>query len=92
MSTSPLQRAHFFSQKYGLKLPILLAPMAGASPVGLSVAVANAGSMGALGALMSEPDAIRSWVGEFRAQSRGPLQLNTVLAGPLGPRVCLRYA
>jgi len=42
-----------FCTKYGLKLPILLAPMAGACPASLSIAVANAGGMGAMGALMT---------------------------------------
>lgn len=56
--------------------------MAGACPVSLSIAVANAGSMGALGALISEPDAIRAWVQEFRSGSAGPLQLNTWAPDP----------
>jgi nitronate monooxygenase len=49
--SSPLDRAEAFCAKYGLKLPVLLAPMAGACPVSLSIAVANACSMGVLGAL-----------------------------------------
>jgi nitronate monooxygenase len=56
--------------------------MAGACPVSLSIAVANAGGMGALGALMSAPDAIRAWVQEFRSKSSGPIQLNTWIADP----------
>ena len=84
--SAPLVRADSFCPKYGLKLPILLAPMAGACPASLSVAVANAGSMGALGALMSEPDVIRSWVQEFRSNSNGPLQLNTWIPDPAPSR------
>ena len=80
--SAPLVRAEAFCAKYGLKLPILLAPMAGACPVGLSIALANAGSMGALGALMSKPQDIRSWVDEFRSKSNGPLQLNTWIPDP----------
>lgn len=80
--SAPLVRAEAFCAKYGLKLPILLAPMAGACPVGLSIALANAGSMGALGALMSKPQEIRSWVEEFRSTSSGPLQLNTWIPDP----------
>lgn len=60
--------------------------MAGACPVSLSIAVANAGSMGALGALISEPNAIRAWVQEFRSKSSGPLQLNTWLPDPAPSR------
>jgi nitronate monooxygenase len=79
---TPRQRADAFRAKYGLEMPIMLAPMAGASPVSLSIAVANAGSMGAIGALMYTPDGIREWVNEFRANSKGPLQLNTWIPDP----------
>lgn len=78
----PLARSEAFCARYGLKLPILMAPMAGACPVGLSIALANAGSMGAFGALMSTPEAIRTWVQEFRSKSSGPLQLNTWIPDP----------
>jgi nitronate monooxygenase len=40
-------------------MPILQAPMAGACPVPLAVAVAEAGGMGAMGALLESPDGIR---------------------------------
>ena len=63
-------------------MPILLAPMAGACPVGLSIAVANAGGMGAMGALLHAQAGIREWVAAFRAVSRGPFQLNTWLPDP----------
>jgi nitronate monooxygenase len=78
----PADRADAFCAKYGLKLPILLAPMAGACPPGLSIAVANAGGMGALGALMTGPAAIRAWVHEFRSESSGPVQLNLWIPDP----------
>ena len=78
----PLDRATAFSTRYGLKSPILLAPMAGASPASLSIAVANAGSMGAMGALLTPPAGIRAWVEEFRANSRGPFQLNAWIPDP----------
>jgi len=44
--------------------------------VSLAVAVANAGSMGAMGALLNWPESIGEWVAEFRAGSNGPFQLN----------------
>jgi nitronate monooxygenase len=81
-NSSPLQRSKAFCAKYDLKLPILLAPMAGACPATLSIALANAGSMGALGALMSEPPAIHAWVQEFRSKSSGPFQMNTWIPDP----------
>ncbi len=78
----PRERAQAFCATYGLRFPILLAPMAGACPAGLSIAVANAGGMGAMGALLTTPDGIRQWVSEFRAASRGPVQLNTWIPDP----------
>lgn len=78
----PRDRADDFCSRYSLKVPILLAPMAGACPVSLSIAVANAGGMGAMGALTSEPAGIADWVREFRAGSAGPFQLNTWIPDP----------
>jgi nitronate monooxygenase len=78
----PRERADRFCEQYGLKLPILLAPMAGACPPSLSIAVANAGGMGAMGALMTKPEGIREWVKEFRAGSSGPFQLNVWVPDP----------
>ena len=75
-NTSPLARAESFAQRLGLRLPILLAPMAGACPPSLSIAVANAGGLGACGALLMTPDEIESWSTEFRAGSQGEFQIN----------------
>src|ERR1700712_1612453 len=69
-------RASAFCDRFGLRLPILEAPMAGACPVARAIAVANAGGMGGFGALLSAPDAIAEWVGAFRAGTSGPLQVN----------------
>src|SRR4051812_24402574 len=79
---SPRDRAARFCSTYRLTVPILLAPMAGASPPGLSIAVANAGGMGALGALMADAAGIRAWADEFRAGSKGPFQLNVWIPDP----------
>ena len=73
---SPLDRAHSFCARFGLKLPIVLAPLAGACPPSLSIAVANAGSMGACGALLMQPPEILKWAADFRAGSSGPFQIN----------------
>jgi nitronate monooxygenase len=50
--------------------------MAGACPVALSAAIANSGGMGAMGAVLSGPEAIAEWVDGFRRESRGSFQLN----------------
>ena len=44
-----IARAESFARAHGLQIPILLAPMAGACPPSLSIAVANAGGLGAAG-------------------------------------------
>ena len=80
--THPRERAGQFCAKYGLKMPVLLAPMAGACPTSLSIAVANAGGMGACGALLTKPAGIRDWVKEFRSASSGPFQLNIWIPDP----------
>jgi nitronate monooxygenase len=73
---SPLARAHAFCEQFGLRLPILLAPMAGACPPSLSIAVAAAGGLGACGALLLPGAALRAWVDEFRAATSAPFQIN----------------
>ena len=62
--------------------------MAGACPVTLSIAVANAGGMGANGALLDPPAKIREWVGQFRAASKGQLQLNLWIPDSTGAARC----
>jgi len=80
--SSPFARAKAFANRLGIRLPILLAPMAGACPPSLSIAVANAGGLGACGALLMKPDEIAAWISEFRARSQGELQLNLWIRGP----------
>lgn len=80
--SSPLARAEEFADRLGIRLPILLAPMSGACPPPLAIAVANAGGMGACGALLMSPDEIKSWCAAFRAGSGGPLQLNLWIPDP----------
>ncbi len=79
---NPLTRAEAFCERFGLGAPILLAPMAGASPPSLSIAVANAGGLGACGTLLMPPAAILNWAAELRAGSNGPFQLNLWIPDP----------
>ncbi len=78
----PRRRAAAFCARFGLRLPILQAPMAGACPAGLAIAVANAGGMGGMGALMSSPAEIAAWVAAFQAGSNGAFQLNLWVPDP----------
>jgi nitronate monooxygenase len=72
-----IARAEGFCARLGLRIPILLAPMAGACPASLSIAVAGAGGLGACGAVAMQPAAIRAWASEFRAgNGDGSFQMN----------------
>jgi nitronate monooxygenase len=80
--SSARERTKKFCEVYGLDVPILLAPMAGACPVALSVAVASAGAMGAMGALLAPPEGIKAWSDSFRRESQGSFQLNLWIPDP----------
>ena len=82
LPSSARARAAQFCQRYGLRVPILMAPMAGACPASLAVAVANAGGMGGMGALTSTPEAIAVWAREFRDGSNGGFQANLWVPDP----------
>ena len=76
MPAAARNRAFTFCARFGLRAPVLQAPMAGASPAPLAAAVANAGGLGALGALLTAPEGIRGWAAEFRCRSNGGFQVN----------------
>ncbi|HTF54878.1 MAG TPA: nitronate monooxygenase [Pseudonocardia sp.] len=65
-----------FCERYGLRLPIVQAPMAGACPPESAIAVAEAGGMGSAGVVLDSPERIADWAARFRAGSAGPFQLN----------------
>ena len=75
-------RSNHLCSKLGIRVPILLAPMAGACPVLLSSAVANQGGLGACGVLLMKPAAIAKWASEFKAQSNGAFQMNNWIPDP----------
>ncbi len=77
-----IARAEAFCYRFGLGLPILLAPMAGSCPASLSIAVANAGGLGACGALLTPPAGIAAWAAEMRAGSNGAFQINLWIPDP----------
>lgn len=81
-----LARAEAFCTAHNLRVPILLAPMAGACPASLSIAVANAGGLGGCGALLMQPAAIKAWASEVRANSNGGFQLNLWIPDPASKR------
>jgi nitronate monooxygenase len=67
---------------FGAKLPILLAPMAGAAGTELAVAVCEAGGLGALPCAMLTPDRIRAEVAVIRKATPGPINLNFFVHRP----------
>ena len=77
-----LVRAAAFCERFDTRVPILMAPMAGACPASLAIAVANAGGMGACGALLMQPAAIKAWASDVRAGSNGGFQLNLWIPDP----------
>ncbi|MDH0649066.1 nitronate monooxygenase [Pseudomonas sp. GD03858] len=60
----------------GIELPILQAPMAGASASAMAIAVGNAGGLGALPCAMLSVEQARDEIETFRGACRGPLNLN----------------
>ena len=92
LTPSPRQRAEAFCQRYELRIPILQAPMAGACPPGLAIAVGRAGGMGGMGGVLSQPEAIRDWAREVRQGSNGAFQLNLWVPDPAPARDAAREA
>jgi len=78
----PLTRANAFCQRFGLRIPILQAPMAGACPPALAIAIANAGGLGGCGALLMSPADIAQWAATTRAGTNGGFQINLWIPDP----------
>jgi nitronate monooxygenase len=76
------ERTKRFCARFNLRVPILLAPMAGVPAPALSIAVANAGGLGSCGALLMKPDEIAAWAGEVRGKTNGAFQLNLWIPDP----------
>ena len=70
----------------GIELPILQAPMAGASGSAMAIAVARAGGLGALPCAMLTGDQVRGEIEAFRTACPGqPLNLNFFCHQPPAP-------
>src|SRR5690349_15635248 len=61
---------------FGIAVPILQAPMAGAQRAALAIAAAEGGGLGALPCALLSPTEIRADVAMFRATTRAPINLN----------------
>lgn len=64
------------TELFGIDLPIIQAPMAGASGAALAQAVSAAGGLGSLPCAMLDVDTAINEVGAIRTKSNGPLNLN----------------
>ncbi|QXH54930.1 NAD(P)H-dependent flavin oxidoreductase [Pseudomonas maumuensis] len=69
----------------GIELPILQAPMAGATGAAMAIAVGNAGGLGALPCAMLTAEQVRGEIETFRAACQGPLNLNFFCHQPPAP-------
>lgn len=70
---------------FGIELPILQAPMAGASGAAMAIAVAKAGGLGALPCAMLNHAQVRAETDAFRSACQGPLNLNFFCHQPPQP-------
>ncbi|WP_250464881.1 NAD(P)H-dependent flavin oxidoreductase [Microbulbifer litoralis] len=71
-----------FLQRVGIRHPIIQAPMAGVSTPRLAAAVSNAGGLGSLGIGASSPDQTRQMIGETRALTSQPFNINVFCHAP----------
>lgn len=74
-------------QLFGVSLPIIQAPMAGAQGSALAVAVSNAGGLGSLPCAMLAPDGIRKELAAIRSQTSNPYSVNFFCHTPPVPSV-----
>ena len=82
MISNVQRRVDAFRRRFGVRVPVLLAPMAGVPAPALSQAVAAGGGLGACGALLLMPDAIRDWATQQRQATNGPFQINLWIPDP----------
>ncbi|MGU9980843.1 NAD(P)H-dependent flavin oxidoreductase [Phreatobacter sp. HK31-P] len=70
---------------FGIDLPIIQAPMAGAQGSAMAVAVSEAGGLGSLPAALLTVDALRSELGVIRQRSSKPVNVNFFCHRPPEP-------
>lgn len=76
MNPSPLQR---------LAIPIIQAPMWGASTQDMALAVSRAGGLGQLAAAGLGPDQVAASVAQLKRDTDQPFAINFLMAGPVRP-------
>ncbi|NKL55484.1 NAD(P)H-dependent flavin oxidoreductase [Rhizobium leguminosarum] len=61
---------------FGIELPMIQAPMAGATTVDMVVATAKAGGLGSLPSALLNVEGLRKALGEIRAATKAPVNVN----------------
>ena len=74
-----------FLELTGINLPIVQAPMAGASGTAMAVAACEAGALGSLPCAMLDTAAARNAIGVIRQRTAAPLNLNFFCHSPPEP-------
>jgi nitronate monooxygenase len=64
------------TERFGLRFPIVQAPMAGATSPALVAAVSNAGGLGSLGGALMAPDDLRQAIRDIRRLTDRPFNVN----------------
>ena len=65
-----------FSERFGLCLPLVQAPMVGATTTAMVAAASNAGALGSLGAAAFAPERLATEVEAIRAATDRPFAIN----------------
>lgn len=76
---------HRIQELFGIELPILLAPMAGAASTDMAIAVSEVGGLGALACAMLNGEQVRQKVSAFRQATSRPINLNFFCHRPATP-------
>src|SRR5205807_6319026 len=74
-----------FTQMFGVRLPIIQAPMAGSSDAELAIAVSEAGGLGSLPCAMLSPDQVSASYRAIRQRTTRPINLNFFCHRPPTP-------
>ncbi|MEX3630383.1 MAG: nitronate monooxygenase [Burkholderia sp.] len=70
------QSSASFAERFGLRLPLVQAPMLGASPAAMVAAVSNAGALGSLGGAGLAPERLAAEIETIRAASPRAFAVN----------------
>jgi nitronate monooxygenase len=73
------------TERLGIELPIIQAPMAGVQGSALAIAVSNAGGLGSLPCAMLALDALRAELAQIRARTTRPFNVNFFCHRPPEP-------